>query len=330
VSFQLTRVSFRYSREDPLVLDDVSAKLRHGEVVAILGPSGCGKSTLLHLLALLWEGKLAHGQMSKHDLAAGEVEYDDGQERRNYRDVHRNPQLRAWLRREYFGVVLQNCYLLPHFSCLENVCMPLALQGWDKKDQEEWATKLIQTVDDKGKIKNQKENKGTEDRTEKRNGNDLSDIVRKRKPPRSVSLGQKQRFAVLRALVHLPRVIFADEPTSNLDPNNTRTILNMLLEWQRGTLYEECLKEFMIAGRDPPQGLSRSGEGNRTLVLVCHNFETVKDRTDRVLIIGDDHRLESFESTVDPTAPSKNKRIWPVELEEKLKALRLSETQPTD
>src|ERR1043165_3217542 len=124
MSFTLNQVSFRYptALSNELSLKDVTAELPDGEVIVLLGPSGCGKTTLLNLLALLWEEKIDSGQ----------IVYRDGHEVFNYDEVKGNPDLRVRLRRDHFGTILQNCYLLSHVSCLHNICLPLVLRGWSE------------------------------------------------------------------------------------------------------------------------------------------------------------------------------------------------------
>ena len=264
MSFHLDGVSFRYpgSAASAPVLRDVSVELPAGEVIAVLGPSGCGKTTLLNLLSLLWEG----------DGQAGTIVYRDGPARFDYRELGRDPRRRAALRRERFGVVLQNCYLLPHFSCLHNVCLPLALLGWSEPEQAAWSEALIRVV-----------------------GAAPNDLWEARhRMPRAVSLGQRQRFAVLRAVAHHPRVVFADEPTSNLDPASMHAVLQLLLDWHAGRLLHRAaaaLDPFPTGLRERLERGQAADAGPRTLILVCHQRELARACADRVLLFDAEHRL---------------------------------------
>ncbi|MFD7322387.1 ABC transporter ATP-binding protein [Streptomyces sp. NPDC059875] len=164
--------------------------IRSGEVVAVMGPSGSGKSTLLHCLA----------GIVRPD--AGTITYD-GRELTALSDGERSA-----LRRTDFGFVFQFGQLVPELTCVENVALPLRLNGERRKSAEsrarEWLTRL--EVDDVGA-----------------------------KRPGEISGGQGQRVAVARALVSAPRVIFADEPTGALDSLNGERVMQLLTDAARDT-----------------------------------------------------------------------------------------------
>ncbi|WP_330332373.1 ABC transporter ATP-binding protein [Streptomyces sp. NBC_00536] len=159
-----------------------------GEVVAVMGPSGSGKSTLLHCLA----GIVAPD--------AGTVTYA-GRELTALTDAQRSA-----LRRREFGFVFQFGQLVPELTCVENVALPLRLNGVKRKQAEatalHWMTRL-----------------------------EVEDIGAQR--PGEVSGGQGQRVAVARALVTSPRVVFADEPTGALDTLNGELVMQLLTEAAR-------------------------------------------------------------------------------------------------
>ncbi|MEU1224965.1 ABC transporter ATP-binding protein [Streptomyces sp. NPDC005828] len=164
--------------------------LRAGEVVAVMGPSGSGKSTLLHCLA----------GIVRPD--AGTITYD-GRELTALSDGARSA-----LRRTDFGFVFQFGQLVPELTCVENVALPLRLNGEKRKAAEaraaEWLARL-----------------------------EVDDLVGKR--PGEISGGQGQRVAVARALVTAPRVIFADEPTGALDSLNGERVMRLLTDASRDT-----------------------------------------------------------------------------------------------
>ncbi|MEV6331733.1 ABC transporter ATP-binding protein [Streptomyces sp. NPDC051909] len=157
--------------------------LRAGEVVAVMGPSGSGKSTLLHCLA-------------------GTIHYD-GRELTAMSDARRSA-----LRRSDFGFVFQFGQLVPELTCVENVALPLRLNGERRRAAEQrardWLTRL-----------------------------EVEDVAGKR--PGEISGGQGQRVAVARALVTAPRVIFADEPTGALDSLNGERVMSLLTDASRDT-----------------------------------------------------------------------------------------------
>ncbi|MFD7031754.1 ABC transporter ATP-binding protein [Streptomyces sp. NPDC059917] len=159
-----------------------------GEVVAVMGPSGSGKSTLLHCLA----GIVAPD--------AGTITYA-GRELSAMNDAQRSA-----LRRSEFGFVFQFGQLVPELTCLENVALPLRLNGVKRKQAEAtalaWMTRL-----------------------------EVEDIAAQR--PGEASGGQGQRVAIARALVTSPRVVFADEPTGALDTLNGELVMQLLTEAAR-------------------------------------------------------------------------------------------------
>jgi putative ABC transport system ATP-binding protein len=164
-------------------LDGASMSVRAGEIVAVMGSSGSGKSTLLHCLAGIIQPD------------AGSVTYA-GQELSTMPDTPRSA-----LRRTEFGFVFQFGQLVPELTCLENVAMPLRLDGVRRRAAEARAREWL-------------------DRLE------VADIASHR--PGEVSGGQGQRVAVARALVTGPKVVFADEPTGALDSLNGEHVMRML------------------------------------------------------------------------------------------------------
>ncbi|MGI5149118.1 ABC transporter ATP-binding protein [Plantactinospora sp. CA-294935] len=164
-------------------LDGASLAIRAGEVVAVMGPSGSGKSTLLHCLA----------GIVRPD--AGAVRYRD-RELSAMSDAERSA-----LRRSEFGFVFQFGQLVPELTCLENVALPLRLDGVRRREAERRAAEWLARLE-------------------------VTDVAGQR--PGEVSGGQGQRVAVARALVTAPRVIFADEPTGALDSLNGEQVMRLL------------------------------------------------------------------------------------------------------
>ncbi|MFK8907120.1 ABC transporter ATP-binding protein [Streptomyces sp. YS-3] len=171
-------------------LDGADFSLSAGEVVAVMGPSGSGKSTLLHCLA----------GIVRPD--AGTITYD-GRETTAMSDVRRSA-----LRRRDFGFVFQFGRLVPELTCLENVALPLRLDGVRRKDADRAALHWLERLE--------------------------ADSVARRRPEQ-ISGGQSQRVAVARALVTAPRVVFADEPTGALDSLSGELVMRLFTEAARDT-----------------------------------------------------------------------------------------------
>jgi lipoprotein-releasing system ATP-binding protein len=161
------------------VLDDVSLQVTRGEMVAVVGDSGAGKSTLLHLLGGLDRPSAGTVQITGH--------FVDG----------RNDEALAALRNRAVGFVFQFHHLLREFSALENVMMPLRIQGVANDEARQRATALLTRV-------------GLAQRMDHR--------------PGAMSGGEQQRTAVARALVANPALLLADEPSGNLDRNNAERL----------------------------------------------------------------------------------------------------------
>jgi len=167
------------------VVNDVSLRIDKGEIVSIVGPSGAGKSTLLHLL----------GALDKPD--SGTVTLDGV-------EIFKLPSKKqAAFRNKHIGFVFQFHHLLPEFSAVENVAVPLWISGRNKKQGLETAAEMLNTVG----LGNRLDNK-----------------------PSELSGGEQQRVAIARALVNKPSIVMADEPTGNLDSANAHAIHELFLQ----------------------------------------------------------------------------------------------------
>jgi len=168
---------------DLTILDNISLQVKSGETAAIVGPSGAGKSTLLALLAGLDEPTSGQVWIDGTELTALD---EDG---------------RASVRNQQVGFVFQSFHLLPAFTALENVLLPLELGG--TAGATESARKALEQV---------------------------GLTHRLRHYPRQLSGGEKQRVAIARAFVTRPALLFADEPTGNLDNKTGQNIMDLLFE----------------------------------------------------------------------------------------------------
>ena len=169
-------------------LKNVSLNIKENEYVALMGPSGSGKSTMMNILGCL------------DTLSSGEYILNDN-------DVSKltDNQL-AEIRNKEIGFVFQTFNLLPKYSALENVMLPLVYAGVSKTEREQIATKTLIEV----KLEDRMDHK-----------------------PNELSGGQRQRVAVARALVNKPSIILADEPTGNLDSKTSIEIMGLLEEIHR-------------------------------------------------------------------------------------------------
>jgi lipoprotein-releasing system ATP-binding protein len=207
------------------VLHDVSFSINTGELMAIVGSSGSGKSTLLHLLGgldtptsgdVIFNGKA----MSAMSSAA-----------------------KAELRNRELGFIYQFHHLLPDFTAMENVAMPLLIGKKHPDETQQRALEMLKAV-------------GLDHRSNHR--------------PSELSGGERQRVAIARALVNNPRLVLADEPTGNLDARNADSIFELLgeLNVRQGTAFLVVTHDLQLARRMSRQLEMRDGRLTSELTLM--------------------------------------------------------------
>jgi lipoprotein-releasing system ATP-binding protein len=179
---------FRTGNSELVLFENLSFQVRTGEMLAIVGESGAGKSTLLHILGVLDSASDGDVYFAKLDL--GKL----------------SEEAAAEFRGRELGFVWQFHYLLPEFTAVENVAMPLLMRGVGRREAEQQAFHWLQEV-------------GLADRASHRSG--------------ELSGGEQQRVALARALVTRPKILMADEPTGDLDNRTADAVFDLIAKLHR-------------------------------------------------------------------------------------------------
>lgn len=213
----LSARNIRKSFGQTQALRGVTVDVAPGEILAIMGPSGSGKSTLLHCLAVIL------------GVDSGEIVFDRQQINQF------NDSQRSILRRTAFGFIFQFGQLVPELTALDNVALPLLLNGKPRKEAYSYAQSWLDRVDLASK------------------GNNL---------PGELSGGEAQRVAVARAMILSPKVLFADEPTGSLDSLNSQIVMELFIRFAKtqGTSVVLVTHEPTIAAYADREVIVRDGK----------------------------------------------------------------------
>src|SRR5438067_11431270 len=179
---------FRSGESDLVLFENLSFEVKRGEMLAIVGESGAGKSTLLHILSAL--DHASAGDVYCANLRVNTLSHDEAADFRNRQT----------------GFVWQFHYLLPEFTAIENVAMPLLLRGHTWQQVEPDASRWLREV-------------GLEQRAHHRSG--------------ELSGGEQQRVALARALITRPKLLLADEPTGDLDGRTAESVFELIARLHR-------------------------------------------------------------------------------------------------
>ena len=221
------------AKQSSIIFSGADLSIKTGSFMGLMGESGCGKSTLLKIMAGL--EKPDSGSVFVDD----QVIFEDGEMQLNDGEF-------AEFRRENFGFIFQSHQLIPELTVLENVILPLQLKGLRRKNAIKRAEDMLSHVS---------------------LSKELQDSY-----PQEISVGQQQRVGIARALIHQPSLIFADEPTASLDPNNSIEVVDLLLGLQEeydSTILMVTHTPKLVDGLDGVLKFEKTGESKKYRLVIC-------------------------------------------------------------
>lgn len=176
---------YKVDQKELMILKNVSLNINKGDYTAIMGSSGSGKTTLLNIIGLL--DTLTKGTYQLFEQEVGYIKENEA----------------AKIRRKKIGYIFQKFNLLPRLKVIDNVCLPLILDGWEKREAKKRGLVMLERV---------------------------NLVHRADHTPKELSGGEQQRVSIARALVNKPGLLIADEPTGNLDQKSEERVLQFLEE----------------------------------------------------------------------------------------------------
>ena len=221
------------AEQSSLIFAEMDLSIKTGSFMGLMGESGCGKSTLLKIMAGL------ETPDSGSVFVDEQVIFKDG-------EMGLNEAKFAAFRRENFGFIFQSHQLIPELTVLENVILPLQLKDWSRKKAKKRAEEMLSHVSLL---------------------NELQDSF-----PQEISVGQQQRVGIARALIHQPSLIFADEPTASLDPENSVGVVDLLLGLQEeydSTILMVTHTPELVSGLDGVLKFEKAEQSEKYQLLIC-------------------------------------------------------------
>ena len=221
------------AEQKSFIFDGMDLSIKTGSFMGLMGPSGCGKSTLLKIMAGL------ETPDSGSVFVDEKVIFKDGKLRMS--DVEF-----AAFRRKHFGFIFQSHQLIPELTVLENIILPLQLNGLSRKTAKKRAEEMLSNVNLLVK---------------------LQDSF-----PQEISVGQQQRVGIARALIHKRSLIFADEPTASLYPTTSVEVVNLLLRLQEeydSTILMVTHTPELVDGLDGVLKFEKTGENKKYSLVTC-------------------------------------------------------------
>lgn len=296
------RSSSEWSSLTALDIEDVF--IPFGKTTVILGRSGSGKSTLLGILGLLEQPDrpTQNGKSKSISSISFKFPFDLNSSTNSellLDDVWQDSSIRELLLKKYFGFVFQDSFLFPGLSVKQNIHLPTLLNGFSKESFDDlWQRSLHSGLFEEFTNGSRAKTISTSDSNSARFSlfEKIKTTIKHHQgeaTPDKYSGGQLQRFSLIRSILHDPAIIFADEPTGNLDPDSADKVFLFLQAWQKN-------------------------QEGKTLVLVTHDVELARRYADRILIIDGHHTIKpkAVFNAKEDNSKNGGKKKWDASLDQ--------------